>query len=155
MALRFEFDPTNRILRCRFSEVVTGDDLTYFYRMAVLLAESLDPLAGLVDFSGVTSFKTNAEFMRKLAALPPIMPKTERIRVMLAPTDQIFGLARLFEMEGKATRPNHHVVRCVREAWVILGIQKPEFRAISEALEIRLENPSSSAGQTWAAMPPR
>lgn len=135
MAFRFDFDLANRILRCRFSEVITENELMYFYRMAVLLAESLDPLAGLVDFSAVTSFKTNAEFMRKLAALPPIMPKTERVRVMVAPADQIFGLARLFEMDGKASRPNHHVVRSVREASAILGLQEPEFRPIPEALE--------------------
>ncbi len=145
MAFRFEFDPANRILRCRFSEAVTEDELTYFYRMATLLAESLDPLAGLVDFSAVTSFKTNAEFMRKLAALPPIMPKTERIRVIVAPADQIFGLARLFEMQGKASRPNLHVVRSVREAWAILGVQEPEFRPIPEAFESRLGNPDSKS----------
>ncbi len=140
MAFHLEFDPTNRILGCRFSEAVTDDELTYFYRMATLLAESLDPLAGLVDFSAVTSFESNAEFMRKLAALPPIMPKTERIRVMVAPTDHIFGLARLFGIEGEATRPNHYVVHCVREAWELLGVQEPEFRPIPEAFESRLES---------------
>jgi len=141
MAFRFEFDPTNRILGCRFSGVVTEEGLMHFYRLGALLAESLDPLRGLVDFSGVTSFNTNAGFMRRLAALPPMMPKAERVRVMVAPADDVFGLVSLFGIEGEGTRPNYHVVRDVREAWAILGVHEPEFQPIPKALESPLENP--------------
>jgi len=57
---------------------------------------------------------------------------------MVAPADDVFGLTRLFGIAGEATRPNYHVVRSEREAWAILGVQKPEFRPIPEALESRM-----------------
>jgi hypothetical protein len=139
MAFHFEFDLTNQILECRFSEVVTEDNLNDFYCLAALFAEALDPLAGLVDFSAVTSFQTNAEFMRKVAGLPPVMPRTERPRVMVAPANHIFGLMRLLGIAGATTRPNFHVVRRVQEAWAMLGVRNPQFRPIIEALEPALK----------------
>ena len=135
MAFQFEFDSTNRILRCRFSGQVTDEDLLGFYRTAKLLAESLDPLAGIVDFSSVTDFKATPPKLRELAAFPPVMPQQERVRVIVAPSDDVFGMVRIFEIAGEATRPSLHVVRSARLAWAIIGIEEPEFKSISEAHE--------------------
>lgn len=135
MAFRFEFDLTHRIIGIKFSGRVTEDDLIGFYRMAALLVESLDPLSAIIDFSDVNSFESTAQFMRRLAALPPAMPKTERPRVVVAPRDDTFGLSRLFAVEGEATRPNFHVVRSAQQACAILGVQEPKFEAITRALE--------------------
>jgi hypothetical protein len=137
MAFQFEFASTNRILRCRFSVQVTDEDLMAFYRMAMLLAESLDPLAGLTDFSSVTDFDASPTKIRELAAFPPIMPQPERFRAIVAPSDYVFGMVRIFAIEGAASSPNLHVVRSTREAWAILGIEEPEFKAISEAYKAR------------------
>jgi hypothetical protein len=136
MAFRFEFDSIHRVLRIKFSETVTNEDLIYFYRMSTLLVESLDPLSAIIDFAAVTSFESSADFMRNLAALPPAMPKQERPRVVIAPADHVFGLARLFGTAGEATRPSFHVVRTEQQAWAILGIQEePEFKPVQQALE--------------------
>jgi len=104
-----------------------------FYRMAILLAESLDPLAGIIDFSSVTDLKATPSKMRELAAFPPVMPQRDRVRVIIAPSDHVFGMVRIFEIEGEATRPSLHLVRSAREAWAIIGIEDPEFKSISEA----------------------
>jgi hypothetical protein len=106
MAFHFEFDPIHRIIRIRFSDRVTDDDLTYFYRMSALLVGSLDPLSAVIDFSAVDSFESSAEFMRRQAELPPVMPRRERPRIVVAPRDDVFALARVFAAEGEATRPN-------------------------------------------------
>ncbi len=143
MAFRFELDPVHRILRTEFSNSVTEDDLMYFYRMSALFVENIDPLSAITDFSAATSIECSAEFIRSLAALPPAMPKTERPRVVVAPMDQVFGLARIFAAEGAATRPNFHVVRSVQEALAIIGTQEPEFIAMPLALESRLARPGS------------
>src|SRR5579862_2289421 len=135
MAFHFEFDSSHRILRCGFSGQVTDDELTNFYRMAMLLAETLDPLAGIIDFSSVTDFKATPSKMHELAAFPPVMPERERVRVIIAPSDHVFGMVRIFEIEGEATRPSLHVVRSAAEAWTIIGIQEPEFSSISEAYD--------------------
>jgi hypothetical protein len=141
MAFVFEFDPIHRILGIRFSEDVTSEDLLYFYRMSALLVESFDPLSAIIDFSEVTSFDSDPQFLRELASLPPAMPQRERPRVVVAPSDKIFGLARLFEIHGEATRPSFHVVRATREAWAIIGVQEPEFKPIAEAWESHRKNP--------------
>ncbi len=54
------------------------------------------------------------------------MPKMDRPRVIIAPADHAFGMARIFEIEGEATRPNLHVVRSAKEAFVIFGVEMEE-----------------------------
>jgi hypothetical protein len=48
----------------------------------------------------------------------------------VAGSTAMFGLARMFEMEGEEARPNLHVVRTEREAFAILGIITPKFGPI-------------------------
>ncbi len=137
MAFQFEFDSTNRILRCRFSGQVADEELIAFYRMAVLLVGSLDPLAGIIDFSAVAVFEATPQKIQELAAFPPAMPKPDRPRVIVAPSDSVFGMMRMFGIEAEATRPNLHVVRSAKEGWAILGLKEPEFNSIAEAHELR------------------
>ena len=132
MPYRFEFDSTNRILFCRFEGRVTDEGLTNFYRMAPEYVASLNPRAGLVDLSAVTSFDVTVHTIRQLAWSDPIMPQTSQPRFIVAVSFHIFGMARMFEFEGEATRPNLHVVRSLDEAWAVLGVQGPKFEPVSE-----------------------
>jgi hypothetical protein len=135
MALHFGFAPTHRILAGRFTGLVTDEELTNFYRMATLMVEALDPLAGITDFSGVETLEVTPETIRTLASFPPIMPQRNRPRIVVASTDSTFEMAQNFKLEGGATRPNLHVVRTIQEAWAIIGVHEPEFKPIPEALE--------------------
>jgi hypothetical protein len=132
MPYRFEFDSANRILFCRFEGRVTDEGLTNFYRMAPEYVASLDPLAGVVDLSAVTSFDVTVDTIRRLAWSDPVMPQTSHPRFIVAVSSHIFGMARMFEFEGEATRPNLHVVRSLDEAWAVLGVQGPKFEPVSE-----------------------
>jgi hypothetical protein len=135
MAYHFEFDTDNHILRCRFSERVVDEEMMAFYRMATLLCESFDPLAGITDFSAITTLDVTPHRIRELAAFPPALRPPERVRVILATSDYAYGLSRIFEIEGESSRPNLHVVRSAKEVWAILGIEEPIFKSISEAHE--------------------
>jgi hypothetical protein len=75
--------------------------------------------------------------MRALAKLPSAMPKMDRRRVVIAPSDYSFAMSRIFEIEGESTRPNLYVVRSVKEAWAIFGVdmEKAQFGRLSTALE--------------------
>jgi hypothetical protein len=134
MPFRFEFDSTHRILRGVFSGVVSDEDLTIFYSRVSDYAAALDPLAGIVDLSAVTSFEVTVHTIRKLAWTEPAMPHSDRPRFIVADSSHIFGMARMFEFEGESTRPNLHVVRSAREVWAILGIQDPQFEPLPENL---------------------
>jgi hypothetical protein len=135
MAFVFDFDPTHQILRSTFSGKVSDEDLLNHQRVGLLLVTSLDPRFAIIDLSAADPFEVTADGMRALAKLPPAMPKMDRPRVVIAPSDYTFGMARIFEVEGEGTRPSLHVVRSVKEAWAILGveIEEAKFRSISEA----------------------
>lgn len=126
MPFRFEFDSTNRILRSRFCKEVTEAELTDCYRLIAILSEALRPEAGVADFSEATA-TFSSETVRKLAKLPPAMPEPNHPRFIVAASDHIFGLARMFQIEGEATRPNLYVVRSERDVWETLGVDGLEF----------------------------
>lgn len=123
----FDFDPTNQIARCRFTGQVTNEELRNYYSDAAKYFALTNPLGGYVDFSGATMFDVSREAILELASLPPALPDPQRVRVIVAPTPLIFGMSRMFEMEGERTRPSLHVVSTVQEAWTILGVQEPQF----------------------------
>jgi hypothetical protein len=130
MPFRFEFDSTHRILRGVFSDVVTDESIAAFYRLVPQYAVALDPLAGILDLSAVTSFEATADTIRRLAWSEPAMPHSDRPRFIVAKSSHIFGMARMFAFEGETARPNLHVLRAPRDVWAILGIHEPQFEAL-------------------------
>lgn len=127
---QFEFDPINRILRCRFEGLVTDGELIDYYRLAERFALIMDPRAGVADFVAVTRFEVSPTTIRRLAESPPAISDPNVPRFVVAPSHPAFGLSRLFELIGEATRPNLYVVRAPEQVWMILNIQEPRFEAI-------------------------
>jgi hypothetical protein len=76
----------------------------------------------LVDVSGVTAFDVPTEDLRELAMENSPFDASS-IRVLVAPADLLFGLARMFQGFGGETRPNLIVVRSLAEAYRTLGLQ--------------------------------
>jgi hypothetical protein len=122
MSYQFDFDPVHGTLRTRFEGDVTDEELVEFYKGAGAAVALTDPLRGLIDFSACTRFDVTADTVRRLAKSTPALPKPAAPRAIVAPTDRMFGMARIFEIEGETTRPNIHIVRTLAEALVILGI---------------------------------
>jgi hypothetical protein len=82
------------------------------------------------DMSAVTSLEVSPDTIRELANLPPALSDSSRPRCIIASSPKIFGMARMFELQGQHTRPNLHVVRTQKEAWAILGVSNPKFEPI-------------------------
>ena len=127
----FEFDPANKIVHAKFHGEVTDESIKDFYRAAASLAAATDFRGSIADFSGATSFHVTRDAISELAALPPADPSVSRPRVIVAPNTLIFGLARMFQAIGKATRPNLHIVRNLAQAFVLLGVVTPQFQPIT------------------------
>ena len=127
MSYHFDFDSSHRILRSRFEGRVTDDDLKGYYLAAGRLVAAKDPTFAITDFTAVDSFDVSPNTVRELASLPPVMTDQDRIRCVVAPSDKEFGLARMFELQAEGTRANLHVVRTMKEALAILGVQAPKF----------------------------
>ncbi len=132
MACYFDFDPTNRILRCRLDGSVTDEILAAFYQALTEQIARIDPRSAIADFSAVTSFTVSTQTVRGLARSEPAMPDASRVRVVVAPPDDIYGIARAFQLAGEHTRPNLHIVRTLKEAWAVLGVQDPHFKPLPE-----------------------
>ena len=126
----FEFDSENRIFRARFHGQVTDESVRHCYQVweTVACRADADALrAAIADFSDATSFHVTRDTIRELAALQPADPMVSRPRVIVAPNTGIFVLARMFQMLGKGTRPNVHVVRQRPQAFALLGVTTPRF----------------------------
>ena len=127
MPYLIDFDATNRILRARCKGRVTDDDLRDMYRVGQENVARLDPLSGITDFSEVTEVAFSPQTMRDLARTKPIMPDPRRPVIFVAPTPELFGMARMFELESGEARPNLRVVHTVEEAYQILNVPAPQF----------------------------
>lgn len=130
MTYRFDFDSTNQILRGQLEGRVTDEDLKEFYQLAREHVVRTSPRVGIADLSAVTSFEVSPDTIRDLAKSSPAMPDPSEVRFIVAPAPSIFGLARMFQVEGESTRPNLHVVCTLREVCAILGVQKVNFNPI-------------------------
>ena len=130
MPYTFDFDLTNGILRTRFNGRVTDAAFRDFFRIAFEHAVRTQPCAGVVDLSGVTSFEVSAQTIKELATTTPVLDDPNIRRIAVASSPDVYGMMRMFEIEGEETRPNLHVVRTEREAWGILAVQKPRFNPI-------------------------
>jgi hypothetical protein len=122
-----DFDATNRILRARLIGRVTDDDLRDVFRFGQENVARFDPLSGITDFSEVTEVAFSPQTMRELARTQPIMPDPRRHVIFVAPTPDLFGMARMFELEGAEARPNLCVVHSAEEAYEILSVRDPQF----------------------------
>ena len=130
MSYQIDFDATNRILRARFQGRVTDDDLRDVYHFGQENVARFDPLSGITDFSEVTTVAFSPQTMRDLARTKPIMPDPSRPIIFIAPSPDLFGMARMFELEGAESRPNLHVVHTAEEAYKVLSVCNPEFAPV-------------------------
>jgi len=127
---RFEFDSENGLLQGRLYGRVTSEELKDYYQVGIKCVAAKQPRAGITDMTSITSFEVTPQAIRELAALPPIIPDQELLRVIVASSPEVFGMARMFESHGEATRPNLHVVKTCREALVIVGVPSPKYQPI-------------------------
>lgn len=127
MPFHFDFDLSNKIIRCRFNGLITDDNLKEFYETASKYGALNPSFIGILDTSGVTVVNLSSKTIRELAMQPPAFPDPDIPRIIIAGSTELFGLARMFDLHGSATRPNLHVVRTVREAFAILHVTDARF----------------------------
>ena len=130
MPYTFDYDPVNWILRCRLSGGVGDELLREFFRAGADHAILTNPSAGVVDLSDVDSFDVSSRAIEELAKAQPVLSNPNLRRIVIAPASDVYGMMRMFEMEGEQVRPGLHVVRSEQEAWAILGVLHPRFEPL-------------------------
>jgi hypothetical protein len=127
MSFSFDFDDKTKIIRCRISGVVTDQSLRDYYQACAKHGAERPTYSGIFDMSGVTALNITSETVRELAQSPPAIPDPNVPRIIIAGSPHLYGMARMFDLQGAETRPNLHVVRNEKEAFAILGITSAVF----------------------------
>ena len=130
MPLSFEFDWKHRIMRCRLHGRITDEDLKSLYTIGYKLVFRMQPVAVITDGSDGKSFEISPQAIREFAEAAPVLPNPNLPRVIVAPSPELYRMARMFEIQGATTRPNLHIVRTEREALVILAVQNLRFEPL-------------------------
>jgi len=89
----------------------------------------LNPSAGISDLSTVTTFNVAGDTMREAALRPAPYPE-QTLRFIVAPRDDLFGMARMYEIVGDRTPAQLQVVRSREKALAALGAQNPKFERL-------------------------
>lgn len=132
MPYEFDFERTRRILRCRFQGEVNEEEFLKYYEELARHSRELTPAAGVADFSNAQPVRISRNLLQRVANEEPALHGMKAIRITIAPSPAVFGLARMFEIMGEHTRPNFHVVRTESEAWAILGVWNLKFEKMPE-----------------------
>jgi hypothetical protein len=132
MPFHFAIDSVHGILHCQFSGELNDKSIMAYYARAGDLARNLNPQIGLLEFKDITSVDLSTAVLAFLADSAPAFADASKPRVMVAPTDLIYGKCRAFEIMGGGTRPRLQIVRTLEEAYSTLGVSNPQFNPLPE-----------------------
>ncbi len=119
MPVRISIDREGRLARRTYSGVVTGSDLLDSIRQYPSIPGFDPSFDELMDFRNVENVSAMIEDIHRCAHMPaPFNNDTKR--VILAPQELIYGLARMYQILGEDMHPNIFVVRTIEEANRIL-----------------------------------
>jgi chemotaxis signal transduction protein len=128
MQHHFEFDREHRILLLMVKGELRDADINAVDDRIRQHVIDLNPVAGITDFSGVTSFQLSTDDMWSAASKPsPYEDPTPCY--IVAPQDLVFGLSRVFEIA--AGRKSLSVARSQDEVFKALGVDNPSFERLS------------------------
>ena len=129
MPHHFEFDFAHRILLTFLEGEIQGPELETIDQDMRARIVRVQPAAGISDLSGVTNFNVPGEILRAAALHPPPFPP-ETPRFIVAPTDVLYGMSRMYELVADRLHGMLQVVRTREEALSALGISNPKFEPI-------------------------
>lgn len=127
MPYTFELDSASQILQGRLDGRITDAELTDYCHDFTARIALTEPRVAITDLSEVSCFEVSRQTILDLAALQPVIAGREPLRIIVATAPHVFGMARMFELEGRSVHPNVHVVHTRREAYAILGVSEPQF----------------------------
>lgn len=129
MPYHFEFDSKHRILLLAYDGEVQGEDVgNANLEMAEHVAR-LKPSIGMADLSAVKTLDVSAGTLRSAARQPSAYPD-ETPRFIVAPTDYLFGMARMYEIMADRPPGKLRVVRSRKEALATQGVREAKFERL-------------------------
>lgn len=129
MPHHFEFDFQHKILLTVMEGEIEGAEIQTIDQDMRARVVRMQPVAGISDLTGVTNFNVPGEIMRLAALQPPPFP-SQTPRFIVAQTDFLYGMSRMYELVADRAQGKLQVVRTREEALSALGISNPKFEPI-------------------------
>lgn len=95
----YEFEDRHRILLAVAYGSVGENELRELYFDMRARKDEEHALTGILDLTGVTTFDVDAQIISGLASHPPNFDDPT-LRAVVAPTDLLFGMSRMFQLLG-------------------------------------------------------
>src|SRR3954468_19982589 len=124
-----EFDPQEKIIRVTVHGELTDSGAAQLFTSVRAFLDSNEVRGGILDLSPVTGLGVALDNVRRLSKSPPLF-KPPQTRVIVAPNDFIYGMARLFQISRSEIHSDLHVVRTLDEAYKIHGLEAPSFQVV-------------------------
>jgi hypothetical protein len=129
MPFHFEYDSSHRILL-----VVAQGDFGDADQIGIIdairrQASELNPAAGIGDYTLLTSFTASVAAIQSAARQPSPYPASVP-RFLVAPSDHVFGVSRMYKAIGEVTRAAVRIVRSRAEALDALGVRDARFERV-------------------------
>jgi hypothetical protein len=130
MPHHFEFNFEHRILRLVLEGNIEGGEFLCLHADIRVHAQRLLPLAGIADATAIENFNVTSQNLRSAAMQGSPYPDTTP-RYIIAPTDYLFGMARMYELVGNHSEGKLQVVRKLEEALADMGVAQAKFEQVS------------------------
>jgi hypothetical protein len=137
--LRVESDPTNKISLIRVEGRLTDESLAELYEANRRYSTATHARVSIVDLSSVREFAVSSGFIRHLARQ---RADANHVCFIVVPEGFAFGLCRMFQLLGEATRPLLQIVHTLRGAFAAIGIQSPHFEPAIAPATLGAEYPA-------------
>ena len=132
MSYYYQFDDKRRILLAVQYGHVDDTEARQMYLDIRRRKDEEHALTCILDLTPVTKFDVSTQTVRDLAYLPPNFTDPT-LRAVVAPTDFLFGMARMFQIRGSETREELHIVRTLGEALTLLDAEEAQFHKLRTA----------------------
>jgi len=130
MAHHFEFEAEHKILRLVLEGDVENEEYLRLSAAIQAQAQRLRPRAGITDGTSLANFNITTQVLRTVALQgSPYPPDTPRY--IVAPSDYLFGLARMYELVGNHSEGKLQVVRKLEEALADLAVTNARFERVT------------------------
>ena len=136
--------PKQKLIVSQFQGIFKEEVLLEYYRKLLSIADDSIEYNELVDFRQIENGDISVETLSGIAAEVSAAYKGIEIQVrcaVVASSDLIFGMSRLYEMGKAPEKISMQVFRDISEALEWLDILEPDFR--KELDELTPDNPSA------------
>jgi len=135
VGFRVEFDQVNKVSLIRVEGRLTDQSAADLSVASQDNSNAIDARVCILDLSSVSEFAVTTGFIWRLAVQKPKLANAQRLCFIVAPQTHAYGLCRMFQIIGAATRPLLQIGHTLDEVFKAIGIQSPHPDAIQTYLQ--------------------